>query len=172
MYSLLNFHKRNMAMKPHLIKKQATSTYPKAPLQLPPSHYSSSRVSNHYQHRSALPIFELFTDGIIYWVLFKKVASFAQYYICCISYAHFHCHIAFHCVNVPQFTIHYVVSGYSASFRLILLWILYCDDSSAHLLVNKHVFLLVIYLGVEFGSRICICFSRPCQIVRLMVKFF
>ena len=65
MYSLLNFHKLNTAMKPHLIKKQATSTYPKAPLQSPPSHYSSSRVSNHYQHRSALPIFELFTDGII-----------------------------------------------------------------------------------------------------------
>ena len=124
MYSLLNFHKLNMAMKPHLIKKQATSTYPKAPLQLPPSHYSSSRVSNHYQHRSALPIFELFTDGIIYWVLFKKVASFAQYYICCISYAHFHCHIAFHCVNVPQFI--YPLMSIWAFSHLVLRILLLC----------------------------------------------
>lgn len=79
------------------------------------------------------------------------MASFAQCYVCWISFGHFHCYILFHCINVPYSFSHYVVNGYLGSFQFgsilnsavvtILIRVLF---------VNICVFLLGISLGVEW----------------------
>lgn len=114
----MNFHKLNISMwSPP--DQETDYPFPKALLNPFPV------ITLPLRSLATIPTSYSMVQLTYFWTLYKwnyrvctpsRVASFAQLYVCCISFARFHCRIAFHGVNVPQF-IHYVVNRYLGSFQ-------------------------------------------------------